>query len=158
MCSLDAKALAALLEALKSGKLQLALGGKGGGPLWGGKGGKTDPMKENPAGKAKLTMTGKKLDAATQAKVSKEFAKYAAMGAKPPKNLPNAMVKGVRNQNDTELVQHYRGDPERGMRAGTPLYDVTPQGKRVAESAIGRENIPAQYRPQVKKYFETISP
>src|SRR2546429_105981 len=54
MSSLDAKTLAALLAALKSGKLQLALGGKGGGKLWGGKGVVTKPMKENPNDKENI--------------------------------------------------------------------------------------------------------
>src|SRR5205814_3619700 len=106
--SLDAKTLAALIAALKSGKLQLAMGGKGGGPLFGGAGVKTDPMKENPKSKVKMTASGKDGSSARQAKVSKEFAKYAAMPGKPSRSLPNAMVKGTRNQNNSELVQQYK--------------------------------------------------
>ena len=44
-CKLDAEALAALLEALKSGRLQLAKGGKGGG---GGDDDDTDVEEEGP--------------------------------------------------------------------------------------------------------------
>ena len=33
--------------------------GGGGGPLWGGAGVPTKPMKEDPAGKTKMTMMGK---------------------------------------------------------------------------------------------------
>jgi hypothetical protein len=150
--------LAALIEALKSGKMSIALGGKGGGALWGGKGVNTDPMKGNPDSKIKMTAQGKADAAAKQAKMSKEFAKYASMPGKPSKFLPNAMVKGVRNQNNSEMVQQYKGNPEQGVRAGTPYYEVYQQQRRSAESPVNKENIPAAYRRQVKEYFEAIKP
>src|SRR2546421_1050158 len=134
------------------------MGSKGGGPLWGGKGVDTKPMKEDPEGKTKLAMVGKNSGFTTQGKVSKEFAKYAAMPAKPSKHLPNAMVKGQRNMSNTELVQQFKGNPDQGMRAGTPYYEVYQQQKRAAENPIDKENIPAPYRKQVKEYFESIKP
>ena len=144
------------MEALKNGKLQLALGGGGGGPLWGGKGVKTDPMKDDAEGKARLTAMGKNAKFGTQSKVSKEFAKYAAMGMKPSKHMPNAVVKGARNNNNTELVQQYKGNPEQGVRSGTPYYEAAQVTGRASESAVDKENIPAPYRKQVKEYFETL--
>ncbi len=126
--------------------------------MWGGKGVDTKPMKEDPAGKAKLTMVGKNQGFSDRAKTSKEFAKYAAMGVKPPKHAPNAMVKGTRNANNSELVQQYKGNPEQGVRAGTPYYEVYQQQRRALESPVNKENIPAAYRKQVKDYFENIKP
>ena len=144
------------MEALKSGKLQLAFGGMGGGPLWGGRGLPTKPMKDNVEGKAKLTNVGKTGDAAKQAKVSKEFQKYAGMAAQAPTHTPNAAIKGVRNMNNTELVQQYTGDPQKGIRTGTPYYEAGQVHGRASESAVDKENIPAAYRKQVKDYFEKL--
>ncbi len=115
-------------------------------------------MKESPDGKAKLTNTGKPGDLAKQAKISKEFAKYAAMGMKPSGHTPNTAVKGTRNLNNTELVQQYKGNPEQGVRAGTPYYEAGQVHGRASETAVDKENIPAAYRKQVKDYFSHINP
>lgn len=116
----------------------------------------TKPMKQEPAGKSKMTIAGKQGQFSGPPKMSKEFAKYAAMGMKPSNHLPNAMVKGVRNGSDAELVQQYQGDPDAGARSGTPYYEANGQARHASESAVDRENIPAQYRPQVKAYFDHL--
>ncbi len=138
--------------------MALAMGGKGGGSLWGGAGVKTKPLKNPPKGNPKLMLTGKPDAFANQGKVSKEFEKYAKMGLKPSKFAPNTKVEGTRNASNAELVQQYNGDPEQGVRSSTPYYEIYAQQKRAAESPVNKEQIPAAYREQVKRYFENIKP
>lgn len=171
---LDAKALAELLQALKEGKLKLCSGGgsnglpipipgigkggKGGGKGSGGQGVKTNPLKNDVANSPKLVAVGKNGAATVDARASKEFMKYAAMGHKDSKFKPNTMVKGTRNKNFTELQQNFKGDPDSQYTTGTPLYQTYVNQKRSAESPVNKENIPAAYRKQVKEYFESINP
>jgi len=142
--SLDAKTLAALLEALKNGRLQLAMGnqpgqgsqksaqqgiGPGGGG--GGKGAGLSPAPFRPEDK----------------------------NLKVARRAPNAKVKGTRSgQKDLSPTFVTRNDPTQGARATTPYYQVYQQQKRAAESPVNKENIPAPVRRLVKDYFEQIQP
>jgi len=103
-----------------------------------------------------MTLAGKNAAFNDKARVSKEFAKYAAMGMKPSAHQANAKVKGVRNGNSSELVQQFKGNPEAGVRAGTPYYEAPVNAHRTSESAVDKENIPAPYRKQVKEYFDHL--
>jgi hypothetical protein len=132
--------------------------GPGRGQGTNGMGQKTGTLKEKVAGNPKLVALGKNSSMSADARATKEFLKYAAMGHKDPKFTPNTQVKGVRNQNFSELQQNYKGDPDGQYVTGTPLYQTYAQQKRAAESAVNKENIPAAYRKQVKDYFESISP
>lgn len=134
------------------------MAGGGGGLLWAGHGVKTNAMAANPKGKPRLTLVGKGGQAATRKQAAEAFARYAAQQAPPPKHMPNALVKGHRNANDTELVQETTGDPQLGIRAGTPFYRVYEEKRRAAEQAASRENIPPEMRHIVRDYFERIHP
>ncbi|MGC8667078.1 MAG: hypothetical protein ACP5VE_03030 [Chthonomonadales bacterium] len=138
--------------------MRLVAGGGGAGMLWGGHGVKTNPMAATPRARPRLTLMGKGGRASTRTQAAKTFARYAAQWAPPPKHLPNALVKGQLNANDTELVQQITGDPNAGVRAGTPYYQVYQEQKRAAERAVSRENIPPEMQHIVRDYFERIRP
>jgi hypothetical protein len=158
------------LKALKEGKLKLAAGSGNGIPIpipvkmpgkgsgTNGMGQKTGTLKENVAGNPKTIAVGKNGETIADSRASKEFLKYAAMGSKAPKYQPNTKVKGVRNNNFTELQQNFKGNPDGQYVTGTPLYQQYMSGKRSLESPVNKEQIPAAYRKQVKEYFESISP
>ncbi len=78
---------------------------------------------------------------------------------KVTRQAPNTRISGTRSTlKNPGLTLTTRGDPQAGGHAGTPYYQVYTRQKRVAESAVDRENIPAPYRKQVKDYFENIKP
>ena len=105
-----------------------------------------------------MVALGKNSGSSVDSRVSKDFLKYAGMGHIDSKYKPNTQIKGVRNQNLTELQKNYMGDPNGDYTPGTPLYQSNKQALRASESAINKENIPAAYRKQVKDYFESINP
>ena len=158
------------MKALKEGKLRLAAGSGGGIPIplpikmpgkgngANGMGYPSKPLKGEQASNPKMVAIGKNGSTSVDARVSKEFMKYAAMGHKDSKFKPNTQVKGSRNQSPTELQMNYKGDPDSQYSSGTPLFQPNGQPQHGVESAINRENIPAPYRRQVKEYFESISP
>jgi hypothetical protein len=157
------------LKALKEGRLKLAMGGSGMGlpipfkmPGRGnganGTGMPTKPMDKQPDGKPKMTAIGKTGGLSVDPRASKEFQKYAAMGHKDPKYKPNTQVKGVWNTSPTDLQQQVKGDPNGKYVSGTPMYQAYQSGKRSLESPVNKEQIPAAYREQVKRYFESINP
>jgi hypothetical protein len=80
-----------------------------------------------------------------------------AAKAKMTKEKANTVAKGKRDPNAGAPVIRYTGDPEGGARAGTPMYQVNPQYRRATESAVGKENIPAEYRQRVKDYINAIN-
>lgn len=169
--NLDAKTLAELLQALKEGRLKLAMGGGGGGfpiPIpvkspgkgkgQNGMGMPTKPLKGEVAGSPKMIAIGKNGGVSADSRASKEFLKYAAMGHKDSKYKPNSQIKGTWNQSHSELQQQFQGDPDGNYVASTPLYQAYQSGKRSLENPVNKENIPAAYRKQVKEYFESINP
>ena len=167
--TLDAEKLAELLQALKEGRLKLSSGSGMGLPIplpgmggqkgngSGGKGYKGTPNNSDLAGLPKTVAVGKSNNITADSRASKEFLKYAAMGHKDSKFKPNTQVKGAWNNSHSELQQQFKGDPDSGYVAGTPLYDANQTGVRAIENPVAREQIPAAYRRQVKDYFQAIT-
>lgn len=146
--SLDAKQLAALLEALKSGRLQLAMGNRPGQSPGMGQG-KSKQKGSGPGG-------GKGGSGAGTAPAPFQ---PEEKNLKIAKRAPNAKVTGQRSSlKDRSPTLAFKSDPDRNARAATPYYQVYQQQKRVAESAVEKENIPAPVRRLVKDYFESIKP
>ena len=161
---LDGQSLAELAEALKSGRMTMAMGkgGNGGnmpGSGFGGQGHKTDAMKDPAITNPRLVAEGKTEmgKGIGKTKSAEEFAKYAAMKSKPTKALPNGKVKGERQKNGNELQINFTGDPE-AFKSNTGYYQVYTAGKKQAESTLNKENIPPTYKKQVKEYFDSIRP
>jgi hypothetical protein len=153
--SLDAKAMKELLQALKEGRLQLAMGGQGNMPLplpgmqpgqGQGKGGQ----------KNRVGQGGGKGGSGAGSGATSQDLKLAP--GKMTATKPNTQVKGQRSGASGDLKQDYKGDPDGNYAASTPLYQAYQSGRRAAENPTSRENIPPAYRKQVKEYFESINP
>jgi len=71
---------------------------------------------------------------------------------------PNAKVPGKRSTPNPGPAITYQAGPDGAQRSTVPYYRAYAQARRTAESAVERENIPAEYRRQVKEYFESIKP
>jgi len=72
---------------------------------------------------------------------------------------PNAKTPGKRgSEQNPGVTLMFKGEPERGAKATIPYYEAYSRQRKVAESAVNKENIPAPYRKQVKEYFESIKP
>jgi hypothetical protein len=162
---LDAKALAELEEALKSGRMGMPGGRPGFGPGqmpgrgYGGTGSLSKAMKEMLSSKARLVAMGKNdsVHAAGKGGSAKEFARYLSMKTAPSRYTPNGKVAGTRSQNGNELQMSMTGDPD-GARSTSPYYQVYQTSKRQAESSLDKESIPATYKKQVRDYFDSIRP
>ncbi len=162
---LDGQSLAELADALKGGRMTMAMGkgmGQGGnmpGMGFGGQGHKTDAMKDPGKTSPRLVAEGKngQNKGIGKTKAAEEFAKYAAMKSTPSKFLPNGKVKGERQKNGQELQMNFTGDPE-AFKSNAAYYSVYSSGKKQAESTLNKENIPPTYKKQVKEYFENIRP
>lgn len=165
---MDMKMLQQLMEALKQGRLTMAMGngkfgfpgGMGKGP-YGGHGVLSKAMKEPAKTKPKLEAMGTSAQSKATGKNgdAKEFAKYLAMKAKgSSKYLPNGKIAGTRSQNGNELQLPMSGDPDPVHGNGAYYTGVYETSKRQAESALNKENIPAAYKEQVRKYFDSIRP
>jgi hypothetical protein len=162
---LDMKMLAELAEAMKSGRMLMAMGsipGSGGkmpGHGINGSGIPSTPMKDPGKTNPRLLALGKNSFGKGIGKSgsAKEFAKYLAMGAKSSKVLPNGKIAGMRSQNGNELQTSMTGDPE-PARSNAPYYQVYRTSKRAAESTLDKESIPAAYKRQVRDYFDSIKP
>lgn len=161
---LDEEALSKMADALKSGRMTMAMG-KGGfggnqpGSGFGGKGGPSKAMKDpgatNPRLVAKSNVgAGKGIG---KTKSAEEFAKYAAMKNGPPKFLPNGQIKGARSKEGNELQITTTGDPE-AFRSNTPYFQAYTSSRKQAENSLNKENIPIAYKKQVRDYFDTIKP
>src|SRR5437870_2897999 len=137
-----------MLDALKNGKLQLAMGDKPGKMPGAGQGKNQSKMPGLGGGKG-----GR---GAGFASAPKEEEKKDLKVAKLP---PNAKVPGQRSDmKNPGLTLQYKGGPDQNARSGAPYYQVYAQQKRAAESAVDKENIPAAYKKQVKDYFNSIKP
>jgi hypothetical protein len=154
------------LKALKEGRLRLAAG-KGGGipiPIPGSGAGKGTAAMNDKQGKINQSVNGtpKSLLAGSggtkgmDSRAAKEWLKAAAKATPPPKYQPNSRVTGQRQTSPTEMQQNFKGDPSGQVVTGTPLYQQYLSNRRSMESAVNKEQIPAQYQKQVKEYFESI--
>jgi hypothetical protein len=63
---------------------------------------------------------------------------------------------GVRGKGKGFSMQ-FKGAPEH-QEAVSPYFSAYGEYKKTAESALSKEEIPASYRKQVKKYFDSIGP
>jgi len=162
---LDAKMLGDLTEALKNGRMTMAMGnrpgngmgGKGPGKGYGGSGQLSKAMKDPGATKPRL-MVGNQSEmgkAIGKPGSASDFAKYLAMTSAASKHLPNAKVNGDRSQQGQELSISTTGDPD-PTHSSAPYYKVYETSKRRAESSLSKENVPAAYKKQVRDYFDSI--
>lgn len=162
---LDAKTLGDLADALKGGRMTMAMGkqpgngGKGPGRGYGGSGDPTKPMKDPDKTNPRLVAKGNAElgKGIGKTKDAKKFAEYAAMTNAPSKHLPNGKIAGDRSKNGEELQMNYTGDPE-AFKSNAPYYQAYMSSKKQAESTLNKENIPAAYKKQVRDYFQTIKP
>lgn len=69
----------------------------------------------------------------------------------------NTRVKGKIGKKGKETVSYTKGAPDRAA-ATVPYYEVLGQYAPAAESALNREDIPANYKKQVKDYFDSLRP
>src|SRR5579872_1683826 len=160
--ALDEQTLEQLADALKSGRMTLAMGGKPGqggnmpGNGFNGKGHETSPMKDPNKTDPRLIAQGKPSESKGigKTKSAEEFAKYAAMKSAPSKFLPNGQIKGQRSKEGNELQQNYTGDPE-AFKSNTPYYQAYVSNRKQAENSLNKENIPAAYKKQVRDYFRS---
>jgi hypothetical protein len=142
--SMDAKQLQELAKALRDGKLQLARGER------------MVPAKQPGLSKGQNP----------QGMPGKGYSPFGHVNNPSPdmrtgkvaNNPPNTKIKGQRRKPSSDPTITYRGDPERGVKSGTPYYQVYTQQRSASENPVNRENIPAAYRKQVKDYFESIKP
>ena len=170
---MDMKALQQLAMDLKNGRMTMGMGngmgnrpggngfgGKGPGRGYGGQGGPSKPMKDLDKTNPRLVAMGKSEFSKGVGKSGSvaEFNKFLAMSNKATKHLPNGKIAGARSQNGQELSVPFEGDPE-GAHSAAPYYsNVYSSSKKQAESTLNKENIPAAYKEQVRKYFDTIRP
>ena len=70
----------------------------------------------------------------------------------PDGKNPNTRVKGQRGDKGKETVTFMKGAPGKAD-ASTPYYDVYEKYAPAAEEAVKRDDIPANYRQQVRDYF-----
>jgi hypothetical protein len=71
--------------------------------------------------------------------------------------MPNTRVTGKRGEKGKETISYFRGAPDKAD-AKVPYYEVYGQYAPAAESALNREDIPTNYKKQVKDYFEALNP
>lgn len=69
----------------------------------------------------------------------------------------NTRVTGKRGTKGKETVTYIKGAPDQA-NSKVPYYDVYGRYAPAAESAMNREDIPANYKKQVKSYFDSIAP
>jgi hypothetical protein len=142
--SMDAKQLQYLAKALREGKLQLAQGEK---MLPVNKPGQSEG--QNPQGQP-----GKGYSPFGHVNSSQPEKRAGKLSSKPP----DTKIRGQRGKPGNDPTITYRGDPERGVKSGTPYYEVYACQRSASENPVNRENIPAAYRKQVRDYFESIKP
>ncbi|GAB4452109.1 MAG: hypothetical protein OHK0029_02500 [Armatimonadaceae bacterium] len=66
-------------------------------------------------------------------------------------------VKGKIGKQGKETVSYTRGAPDKAS-ATVPYYEVYGQYAPAAEKALNREDIPVNYKKQVKQYFDSLRP
>jgi hypothetical protein len=161
----DMKALQQLALALKDARTGMCMGmpmfrARHPGHSFFGLGGPSKPIKDPGDTKPRLLAVAPNQPAKGIGKTGsvKEFIKYLAKSAPPPKHLPNGKIAGSRSQNGQEMQTSFTGDPE-SSQSNAPYYsNVYVTSKRQAESTLNKENIPATYKEQVRHYFENIRP
>lgn len=82
--------------------------------------------------------------------------KFARIYAPDGKN-PNTRVKGQRGDKGKETVTFMKSAPGKAD-ASTPYYEVYEKYAPAAEEAVKRDDIPANYRRQVREYFDSLKP
>lgn len=169
VAQLDAKTLAELMEALKEGRLTMAMGagmgdkpgvgGKGPGKGFGAHGDPSEAMADPGDTKPRLLVQNQSMHGKGVGKngSAQEFAKYLSQKVAPSKHLPNAKVAGDRSQNGQELSLSMTGNPD-PTHSSSPYYQVYQTNRKQAETSLNKENIPAAYKEQVRKYFDSIHP
>lgn len=75
----------------------------------------------------------------------------------PDGKMNNTRVTGKRGDKGKETVQFIKGAPDKAD-AKVPYYEVFGNYAPAAESAMNREDIPSNYKKQVKDYFDAIRP
>lgn len=75
----------------------------------------------------------------------------------PNGNMPNTRVTGKRGNKGKETISYIKGAPDRATST-VPYYEVYGQYAPAAESALNREDIPTNYKKQVKSYFDSLRP
>ena len=154
-----------LAQALKDGKITMpgagkpGFGGNGPGKGFGGQGHATNPMKDPDKTTPRLIATGKQQlnKGVGKSGSAQDLTKYLSAKTSAPKHLPNGKIAGSRTENGQEMQLNMTGDPD-PAHSNTPYYQVYQSSKKQAESTLDKENIPATYKEQVKKYFENIRP
>lgn len=157
---LDAKAVAALAQGLADARMQgltwVRMHGGGRGAY--GLGSKMATMKDPGKTTPRLMAMGQGAkSAAGKAGSRRELSKYLAFPEGKPAHMPNARISGVRLKNGEELSLPVTGDPG-AAHSSEPYYSAYETSRREAESALNKENIPATYRDEVRKYFDGIRP
>lgn len=160
---LDMKEMEDLAKSLQNGSMmgkgKPGFGGDKPGNGYGGSGHETSPMKDPDKTSPILVTKGKQIANKGVGKSgdAAQMAKYLAGKNTPGKHVPNVKIAGSRTQNGQELQMNMTGDPDRA-NSSTPYYNVYQSSKKQAESMLDKENIPATYKEQVKKYFNNIRP
>lgn len=71
--------------------------------------------------------------------------------------MPSIRVTGKRGEKGKETVSFVKGAPDKASST-VPYYDVYERYAPAAENALNREDIPANYKKQVKSYFDALRP
>ena len=160
---MDMKELEELAKEMKNGggmgKGKPGFGGNMPGKGYGATGHATSPMADPGATHARLEAWGKKQINKAEGKNGDpaQMAKYLGEKSSPAKHLPNGKIAGSRTKNGDEQQMNMTGDPD-PAHSSTPYYQVYQSSKKQAESTLDKESIPATYKEQVKKYFNSIRP
>lgn len=146
---------------------KLGIGGKGkggsgngigdGAGAPGGKKGKTqaagpyiDPGTEKAPGD--VLKRGNEAAATNDVRDEKFLRLYA-----PDGRMPNTRVTGKRGEKGKETVSFVKGAPDKAS-SSVPYYDVYERYAPAAENALNREDIPSNYKKQVRDYFDALRP
>ena len=81
---------------------------------------------------------------------------FSRLYAPGDKNL-NTRIKGQRGEKGKETITFMKGAPGKA-EASTPYYEAYSRYAPAAEEAMHRDDIPANYRQQVKDYFDSLKP
>ncbi len=170
----DLQMMQQLAQALKDGRMTMAMGNgmgnkpgggmsgkpkRGPGSGWNGIGGPSSAMKDPGATKPNMVSMGiaDKVKGVGKSGSAKDLTKYLAGNSPASKHMPNGKVVGSQTQNGQEIQMSFTGDPE-SAKSNSPYYNVYQTSKKQAESTLNKESIPAVYKDQVRKYFEEIRP
>ena len=148
--------------------------GEGEGEGMGGKGEEGKPANsigtghKKPGGaKPKTEKGGAYLDARDAPKENRDLKnpagkspvrddQFSRLYAPDGKNV-NTRIKGQRGETGKETITFMKGAPGKA-EASTPYYEAYSRYAPAAEQAMHRDDIPANYRQQVKDYFDSLKP